>query len=77
MKRVRVIKCREDGKTGLEAANPSKKHISTEKRNTLRRNGKFIYCYCDNELFELLRSFEIFSHLENKKRESNRAYSAH
>lgn len=50
------------------------------QRKSVTRCGemeKFIYCYCDNELFDLLRSFEIFSHLENKNRESNRAYSAH
>lgn len=32
--------------------------------------AKFIYCYCDNELFELLQSFtakRIFSHLEENK----------
>lgn len=60
IKRARVIKCK--------ANLPQKTYF--RPLSIRRQNRKFIYCYCDNELFELLRSFtqrRIFSHLEGQE----------
>lgn len=35
-------------------------------------NRKFIYCYCDNELFELLRSFAQAKDIQSFRSEKNK-----